>query len=736
MQFEQSKTLASRTYIGLVLSQFLAAFNDQAIHIVAIFYASDMLIRFAQVSFFDQKLVLAVVTGCFISPFFLFSPWAGVLADKFSKRSTIIFWKVTEVGITALALIAFLLPHAVEVGAESARMLAIISAFLLIACVFMMGTHSAFFVPAKYGVMPEILHTSVLSRGNGILEGTSFVSNILGTSFGGILYSSLKSTVDVNGVLHPNREWVIGAVLLGLAVIGVVFSFLVRKMPAAAPEKKLTWNPLVPLKGSFQELGRSRSLVLATIGIAFFTFMTLYMRQSLLFEGETDKDLAEMQRKLVAMQKAEKNATRSAFKPVVQANGATSTGRVAGPASGSPVATLPEGELTTVEDAAMDKSQEHELRIAMLVAFIGLGVGIGCAVAGQLSGNRLELGLVPIGGIGMAVLTLALAAATPLHLPGVTIACLILIGFAAGLYIVPMYTLLQHRAPKESKGSMVAVSNFLNVTGGLVAIVVFYCLTLGLQAVLGLSMTNKDAVDIESTQRYIAQLEFAQRIPPLLFGSASVITVITLLSLIWQRPDFLVRTLSWIRIPSRRYVRAVHADHLPGRGPLIVVTNCSDIRQWMHVIAVVDRYTRFVMPQTISPEDQRLASFSRLLGITLPDASPSDPSQWNAMLESGARSLREGNMVGLYVGESTVSASAMELIRGLQSRTSADILPVYYGEYPPHSSEEKRISGRTSVVIGERLPADATAETIGDGLFKFAVPPEATQDALPAEQGV
>lgn len=48
-------SLTSRTYLGLILAQFTATFNDQAIHIVAVFFAVDLLVRFAQVPLFDEK---------------------------------------------------------------------------------------------------------------------------------------------------------------------------------------------------------------------------------------------------------------------------------------------------------------------------------------------------------------------------------------------------------------------------------------------------------------------------------------------------------------------------------------------------------------------------------------------------------------------------------------------------------------------------------------------------------
>src|SRR5438445_11348817 len=175
MQFQPSATLKSRSYVGLILAQFLAAFNDQAIHFVAIFYAGDMLVHFVGVPHIDDKLVIAIVTACFISPFLFFSTLAGMLADKYSKRRTLVFWKVAEVGMMALALAGFLLPRLAGGEPELSRTLALWSGVLVVSVVFLMGTHSAFFVPAKYGVMPEILHPLILSKGNGFLEGTSLV---------------------------------------------------------------------------------------------------------------------------------------------------------------------------------------------------------------------------------------------------------------------------------------------------------------------------------------------------------------------------------------------------------------------------------------------------------------------------------------------------------------------------------------------------------------------------------
>jgi 1-acyl-sn-glycerol-3-phosphate acyltransferase len=102
---------------------------------------------------------------------------------------------------------------------------------------------------------------------------------------------------------------------------------------------------------------------------------------------------------------------------------------------------------------------------------VALGVGLGSPLAGWLSGGKVELGLVPLGAVGMVLATLF--AAFTLHWEPGLITCIIFLGFFVGFYFVPLYALLQYRAPKSSKGDLIATSNFINVTGAILASVFF-----------------------------------------------------------------------------------------------------------------------------------------------------------------------------------------------------------------------------------------------------------------------
>ena len=142
---QPSKTLLSRTYIGLLIAQFLAAFNDQAIHAAAMFFAINT-------QTLSEAQAISLMPILFYAPWAIFCTLAGYYADRYSKRSALVLWKFAEIAITAIALLGFWL------GTHEMPQ---VGAWIVLGTVFLMGTHSAFFVPAKYGVMPAQLATAL-----------------------------------------------------------------------------------------------------------------------------------------------------------------------------------------------------------------------------------------------------------------------------------------------------------------------------------------------------------------------------------------------------------------------------------------------------------------------------------------------------------------------------------------------------------------------------------------------
>ena len=371
--------LRSRTFIGLLVAQFFAAFNDQAIHAAAMFFAINTMTM-------SERDAIALMPILFYAPWAIFCTVAGYLADRYSKRNALVLWKVAEVGITALACVGFYL------GRGSAPT---IGPWIVLGTVFLMGMHSAFFVPAKYGVMPEILPPHLLSKGNGILESLSFLAVILGTVTGGVL-----------SYIFQGEEVVIGLLLLGLAIIGAVASALIRKMPAANPLRPFPPYIYGPLFASIRVFLQTKSLRVALAGIAFFTFVVAFMRAAVYMLGESQNP------------------------------------------------------------------RWDELKTSVVVGTVALGIGLGSPIAGWLSGRRVELRLVLVGATGM--IALLVAASVFITNVGIFVACIIGIGFFTGFYIVPLFTLLQHKAPKSSKGEMIATSNFINVTGAIASAILFF----------------------------------------------------------------------------------------------------------------------------------------------------------------------------------------------------------------------------------------------------------------------
>ena len=156
--------LKTRRFLPLFVTQFLGAFNDNLFKNALVILVTFRLAEAAGVS---GQMMATLATGVFILPFFLFSATAGHF--RFEKQRLIVVIKAAEILIMALAAAAFFRG----------------SIAMLMAALFLMGVHSTFFGPLKYGILPAHLKTSELLSGNALIEAGTFLAILLGTVAGG-----------------------------------------------------------------------------------------------------------------------------------------------------------------------------------------------------------------------------------------------------------------------------------------------------------------------------------------------------------------------------------------------------------------------------------------------------------------------------------------------------------------------------------------------------------------------
>jgi MFS family permease len=657
----------------------------------------------------SEANAIALMPILFYAPWAIFCTLAGYYADKYSKTVTLRIWKGSEIVISALLMLGFYL------GSNAA--MPHVGGWIVMSCVFLMGTHAAFFAPAKYGAMPEILQPHILSRGNGILESTTFLASILGTVSGGLLFY-------VFGNVYAGQEIYIGVILFVLSVIGAAASFMIAWLPAASPEKAFPAYLFKPLYDNLKIMFRSRPLALAMLGIAFFIFMVAYMRAAMYMHGETRNP------------------------------------------------------------------RWDEQKTSLIVATVALGVGLGSPLAGYLSGGKIELGLVPLGCLGM-IFALVISALA-IEVTWVLVIALIIIGFFSGFYMVPLYTLLQHRAPKKSKGELVATSNFINVTGAIAASVLFKLLVL-LSQVSGLTpevklepvttgviqdiATDKHGKiqrvvikrDIDENERIFAEefldeeleelkvidtasslldalsgapgkgdevvlssyvlrgrLHYLIRkadqplgkvydtanLPRYLFIGAALMTVGILILLCRKLPDFFVRSLFWFRTIGKFRLKAVGMSNLPTEGPVILATNCHDMQGCLQLVSATDRTTKVILFQSADVVED--GALLRLLALRTNLLLVRSEAELASAQQEALSTLHEGHLLAVGVMNQQHAGALAALLEHLQQATAAPILPVFCG-----SIEDGTVPGlapRVRVVFGEIAPPaiDPTAIRAGE----------------------
>ncbi len=252
-----------RGFWSLFVTQFQGAFSDNVLKNLAIFMLVAMNMTPA-----EKHHIGELVGALFSLPFILFSMAGGFLADRFSKRSISVGVKVFEILVMSIAL----------AGLISERMP------VLLCCVFLMGVHSAFFGPSKYGLLPELLPEKKLSWGNGLLEFGTFTAIILGTVAAGLMAEHFRG--------HHGRS---GAILIALAAIGLVMSLSITRVPAADPHRKFHANFLKSLFSQMHSWRGDRPLILAILGNMYFNFLGALLLLNVFFFGAGVLKVSESQ---------------------------------------------------------------------------------------------------------------------------------------------------------------------------------------------------------------------------------------------------------------------------------------------------------------------------------------------------------------------------------------------------------------------------------------------------------
>jgi len=276
------------------------------------------------------------------------------------------------------------------------------SAPILLTVLFFMGTQSTLFGPLKYSILPQHLSEDELLGGNGMIQMGTFLAILLGTIIGGVLIA-----------INPDGGLYVSMVIVFLATAGWLASRSIPEAAAPEPSLRINWNIISEICRIVKYTREDKTVFWAIIGISWFWFY---------------------------------GATFLSLVP------------------------------TYTRDVLF---ADERIATLMLTAF-SIGIGTGSLMCEKLSHKHINLGLVPIGAIGLTFFATDLSF---ISLPDMQLSegelltaimflqhfnhwhvliDLILIGMSGGLYIVPLYALIQQKSNPCHRSRIIAANNILN----------------------------------------------------------------------------------------------------------------------------------------------------------------------------------------------------------------------------------------------------------------------------------
>ena len=332
--------------------------------------------------------------------------------------------------------------------------------------------------------------------------------------------------------------------------------------------------------------------------------------------------------------------------------------------------------------------------IGLLLTFAAVGIAAGSVVAGRLSGEKVELGLAPIGSIGMGVFGILLSRSHSFTFAAMNLA---LVGFFGGLFAVPLNALLQQKSGDEEKGRIMATNNVLNTVGILLSSAALWF--------------THDRLHLGADQVV------------LVFAIITLLASIYVLSVV---PEFLVRFTLWLVTHTIYRIRIEGAQHVPSRGPALLVCNHLSHIDGALVGGSMQRFVRFLVYKPYY-EHWAVNPLLRML-----HAIPvGDGREALKAIEAARAELAGGHVVCIFAeGAISRTGNLLPFKRGLEKIVEGldvPIVPVYLDRVWGSIFSFKggrffwklplRIPYPVTVAFGAPLPASTPASEVRLGLM-------------------
>lgn len=498
---------------------------------------------------------------------------------------------------------------------------------MMLVVLFLLGTQSTFFGPLKYSILPQLLKPSELIGGNGQIEMGTFVAILLGTVIGGIV-------ADLDDV-----SYLLSALVLAIAIAGYASARLIPVVPATAPDLVVDLNPLRSTWRLINMARNNRTVLLSILGISWFWFMGSAI-------------LAQIP-----------NTAR------IHLAGDTSVG-------------------------------------TLVLCTFTVAIAVGSLACERLAAGRIEIGLVPMGAALLSIAGIDFyfsVSALPALETGIglrnwleflaldgsfrVLIDVMLIGLSGGLFIVPLYALIQSRTPESERARIIAVNNVLNSVLMVIS---------SMSAILFLSV-----------------LDFT--IPEFLLIVA-LMNVAVSVFIFHQVPEFAMRFLIWIISHGMYRVRHESLDSIPAIGGAVLVSNHVSYVDALLLAGAVPRPIRFIMFKPIF--DIPVLNFVFRTGGAVPIISPKeDAVAYETAMAEIAHGLEQGDLMCIFPeGKLSHDGEIDEFKAGVERIVTATPVPVVpmalkglWGSFFSRDgglfSKPKRFWSRIDVVAGEAVPA-------------------------------